>query len=926
MYISRKNIDPNYIHRENFEVEYEYITNPIDKASATGELTRTDEINETRWAIIYTPVGNDSVTLSIFFRGISVHKVNYKLVVKSFKDGVDIAIFEGVHGFSKSSNNRTFTLKNVSDNFVDSENKIHMLLHLKSAYSIPSWFKNTRRELGSVGLENQASTCYLNALLQALYNIPYFRKLVYNLSPEETSSFVELQKLFLFLQKADVSPSTKKLTQAFKWDESSKFMQQDIFEFFHLFLEYLCDHFKGSGMEEEFKDMFFGKTRQYTISSVAGESSEHESDFSVFHLNFEEGDSVFSALQRMAEEKVVDTGDENVKKSLKDRFSKLPIILTIALVFPYGSHNSITFRKELDLSGFVTDDFDEEITKQYSLISVVVYYNIGPYGHYKVICKNEKGKWISFNDDCIDEISEESVLNESHSFGFFYVRKDQYERIMNPVEDADIPQNLLSFFENWRLSCLDKDAIKVEAYSEEDYKGDNIFDLFLKKQFKSRVSPVFLNSSAYKDTRASVCKVLLPSAKIDDISIFRLDDSGYPCAKLEMTSKISYQKLLYVNGSFEQTQPFFVYRLNSETNSAEYQQFLVLDKSNKFSILKDKNIATDKDIIYVSKLGSMKFVDFDSDVSSSSGIILIVTDEGNPTKESRLYSQFIEFLKTLHRVELHNHENVKDSPICIRLREDETLDSLVNNIRSRLNRNDDYSVYISYEDGGKLIFLSESQEGNVLSNTLKGRKCFFHIKEGIKQEESSNHRFLNIDIYNDNFKVVRTHLFFVDDYTKASSLLDEVYKLDNIPIGQYRLLQIKNHSIVTCNPEDIIDKDCICRIELIPENQQIPKLVNVCFTKSDDDPLNNLYGAPFIFRLKCGEKGQDTIIRLNSYGKFSTSRSRFTYSYINDAGKISRIEPDTILYNEVDFNNKSTIIAKLETCSMRRSQSGIIIN
>ena len=35
---------------------------------------------------------------------------------------------------------------------------------------------DSRKETGFVGLKNQGATCYMNSLLQYLYNLPYFRK------------------------------------------------------------------------------------------------------------------------------------------------------------------------------------------------------------------------------------------------------------------------------------------------------------------------------------------------------------------------------------------------------------------------------------------------------------------------------------------------------------------------------------------------------------------------------------------------------------------------------------------------------------------------------------------------------------------------------------------------------------------------------
>lgn len=40
------------------------------------------------------------------------------------------------------------------------------------------WSYDSKKETGYVGLKNQGATCYMNSLLQTLYHIPYFRKVV----------------------------------------------------------------------------------------------------------------------------------------------------------------------------------------------------------------------------------------------------------------------------------------------------------------------------------------------------------------------------------------------------------------------------------------------------------------------------------------------------------------------------------------------------------------------------------------------------------------------------------------------------------------------------------------------------------------------------------------------------------------------------
>lgn len=43
---------------------------------------------------------------------------------------------------------------------------------------IDYWTYDSKKETGYVGLKNQGATCYMNSLLQTLYHIPYFRKVM----------------------------------------------------------------------------------------------------------------------------------------------------------------------------------------------------------------------------------------------------------------------------------------------------------------------------------------------------------------------------------------------------------------------------------------------------------------------------------------------------------------------------------------------------------------------------------------------------------------------------------------------------------------------------------------------------------------------------------------------------------------------------
>lgn len=52
------------------------------------------------------------------------------------------------------------------------------------------WAYDSKKETGFVGLKNQGATCYMNSLLQTLYHLPYFRKVI----------FLSIQKSWLWLE------------------------------------------------------------------------------------------------------------------------------------------------------------------------------------------------------------------------------------------------------------------------------------------------------------------------------------------------------------------------------------------------------------------------------------------------------------------------------------------------------------------------------------------------------------------------------------------------------------------------------------------------------------------------------------------------------------------------------------------------------
>ena len=130
--------------------------------------------------------------------------------------------------------------------------KIELTEQLEARQNPPSGYKS-KEATGMVGLENLGATCYLNALLQMLYNVNLFRKNVYMIPTEgevfENSTTLALQSVFRNLQCAKDNVTTKDLTRAFGWTSQEAFTQQDVQEMMRVLLDKMEEKMKGTEVE-----------------------------------------------------------------------------------------------------------------------------------------------------------------------------------------------------------------------------------------------------------------------------------------------------------------------------------------------------------------------------------------------------------------------------------------------------------------------------------------------------------------------------------------------------------------------------------------------------------------------------------------------------------------------------------------------------
>jgi hypothetical protein len=109
-----------------------------------------------------------------------------------------------------------------------------MILDVEITKCYESICNQERNKLGYIGIINEASTCYMNSMLQTLNIIGTFKKAVFQIPTKDenyNSVALSLQRIFYDLMK-DTNPiSTNRLVKSFGWGRAQMEIQHDVQEF-----------------------------------------------------------------------------------------------------------------------------------------------------------------------------------------------------------------------------------------------------------------------------------------------------------------------------------------------------------------------------------------------------------------------------------------------------------------------------------------------------------------------------------------------------------------------------------------------------------------------------------------------------------------------------------------------------------------------
>ncbi|KAL9700561.1 hypothetical protein quinque_004002 [Culex quinquefasciatus] len=231
------------------------------------------------------------------------------------------------------------------------------------------------------GLVNQAMTCYLNSLLQALFMTPEFRNALYKWEfdgkDEAKSIPYQLQRLFVNLQTSPKSAvETTDLTRSFGWDSAEGWQQHDIQELCRVMFDALEQKFKHTKQSDLINRLYEGRMIDYVKCLECNTDKQREDKFldiplpvrpfgsTVAYENIED------ALRAFVQPEILDGNNQyhcetcnkkcDAHKGLK--FTKFPYILTLHLKrfdFDYQTlhriklNDKVTFPQTLNLNNFV---------------------------------------------------------------------------------------------------------------------------------------------------------------------------------------------------------------------------------------------------------------------------------------------------------------------------------------------------------------------------------------------------------------------------------------------------------------------------------------------------------------------------------------------------------------------------------------------
>ena len=359
--------------------------------------------------------------------------------------------------------------------------------------SVYEYLENSRKETGFVGLRNQGATCYMNSLLQTLYNINEFRKAVYGLPTSEDEKPSEsmplaLQSVFHMLQFTKGPVSTKDLTSSFGWDTMDAFQQHDVQELNRILCDRLEEKMKGTKVEGTINKLFEGHFTNYIDCIDIDYKSVRREAFQDVQLVVKGCKNIYDSFDEYCQVEVLEGenqyevdghGKQDARMGVS--FESMPPVLNLQLRrFEFDFERMVMvkvndkheFYSEIDLDRvdpetgkprYFSSSADKSAKNKYKLLAVLVHSGGIHGGHYYAFIRPDGENWLKFDDETVTKVSEEQAIQEnwggvpeaipdsfgnqprvrfSNAYMLVYVRKSEWDSIMCEVTEDDISEHI----------------------------------------------------------------------------------------------------------------------------------------------------------------------------------------------------------------------------------------------------------------------------------------------------------------------------------------------------------------------------------------------------------------------------------------------------------------------------------------------------
>jgi len=309
-------------------------------------------------------------------------------------------------------------------------------------------------------LKNHGATCYMNGLLQSLFHVGEFRRIVYAIDCEEEAGspgkgddpdaelakgggasdldsdlkapplIQALQNVFYKLQTSDQAVNCRELMKSFGWDTMDAFTQHDAQELNRILCDRLEEQMKGTPMDGSIKRLFEGEMENYIECIDVDYKSKRNETFYDIQLNIkgergqelqniEESFRDFTAEETLEGDNAYEAeghGKQRAKKGI--RFLTFPPVLNLQLKrFHFDLekmdmvklNSNFEFQRRIDLSQYAPG------AGTYVLHAVVVHSGDVNSGHYYAhIRPTLETSWFKFDDDTVTPCSEFAAVEDNY--------------------------------------------------------------------------------------------------------------------------------------------------------------------------------------------------------------------------------------------------------------------------------------------------------------------------------------------------------------------------------------------------------------------------------------------------------------------------------------------------------------------------------